>query len=122
MNNYTKNILQKDLELSYDNNGNIEILVSPGYGAGWSTWDYDYGVNLALDKRIIDFYKKYGQKASKEQLEEFLKNIGYENVFYRGWDQVQIFTVPKNCKFKIKEYDGYEELISFASDNLLELP
>ena len=122
MNNYTKKNLREDIELSYNDEGNIEILISPGYGAGWSTWDYDYGINLALDKRIINFYKKYGQEVSEEQLEEFLKSIGYENVFYRGWDQNQIFTVPKNCKFKIKEYDGYEELLTFADENLWELP
>lgn len=122
MNNYTKKILREDLELSYNDKGDIEILISPGYGAGWSTWDYDYGVNLALDKRIIDFYKKHYEEVDLKQLQEFLESIGYKNVFCKGWNKVKIFTIPKNCKFKIIEYDGDEELITFASEDLLELP
>ena len=55
MNDYTRKVLRKDIELSYDKDGKIEVLVTDDYGAGWSTWDYDNKLNIAVDKRIIDF-------------------------------------------------------------------
>ena len=136
MNTYTKQHLRDDIELSYTDNGEIEILISPGFGAGWSTWN-DNSISLAVDKRIIDYFKKNGtgvektNRLSKEfgnqseefrnQLKEFLKSIGYNNVYTGGWEDIVIETIKPNCKFRIDEYDGSEELISYPNDELWEL-
>ena len=123
MNNYTKQHLVDGIEFSYTSKGNIEVLISPDYGAGWSTWSYNYGINLAVDKRIIDFYKKEGNDVPEETLKEFLKSIGYtEHVCLIGWKKVTICIIEPYCKFKIIEYDGSEELLTFADDDLWELP
>lgn len=37
----------------YEKDGKVAVLVSGGYGAGWSTWG---STNLAYDKRIVEFY------------------------------------------------------------------
>ena len=41
------------MELYEKGDGTFAVLVSPGYGAGWSTWDRK---ELAYDKRIIEYY------------------------------------------------------------------
>ena len=65
MNAYTKNHLKDGIELSYTNDGDVEILVSPGFGAGWSTWN-DLGV--AVDKRIVDFFKENCNKVPQNEV------------------------------------------------------
>lgn len=134
MNTYTKKHLRNDIELSYTDDGLIEILISPGYGAGWSTWNNN-SINLAVDKRIIDYFKKNGTGASKKRclletpeykefkndLKTFLESIGYKDVYCGGWKDIVVKTVKPNCKFRIYEYDGLEELITYEEDTLWEL-
>ena len=73
MNTYTKKHLRDNIELSYTKDGDIEILISPGFGAGWSTWDNN-SINLAVDKKIIDFFKEYGKCVSLDKLKTFLES------------------------------------------------
>lgn len=120
MNTYTKKHLRDNIELSYTKDGDIEILISPGFGAGWSTWDSN-SINLAVDKKIIDFFKKYGKYVSLDKLKTFLESIGYEGVYCGGWKNIVIEKIKPNCKFRIDEYDGSEELISYEDDHLWEL-
>lgn len=121
MNTYTKNKLRKDIEFSY-NNGLIEVLLSCGYGAGWSTWNNNYSINLAVDKRIIDYYKENKErKLDENEIKKFLSSIGYEDVYCGGWNKMAIETIPLNCKFRIDEYDGAESLITYENDEIWEL-
>ena len=101
MNDYTKKLLS-DIELSCTDDDKVEVLVSPGFGAGWSTWNDD-GLKLAVDKRIIDFFKRAGQDADKNLVKAFLREIGYEHVYCGGWDDLVIETVSKGMKFRISE-------------------
>ena len=104
MNDFTRKILRKDIELSYNDKGDIEVLISPDYGAGWSTWDNN-SINIAVDKRIIDYYKEHGKNATTSQVQEFLDSIGYENVYCGGWIDITLKTVPVGVKFMINEYE-----------------
>lgn len=114
MNHYTKNNLRDGVELSYTDDGeNVEVLVSPGWGAGWSTWNE---FSVAVDKRIVDFFKKNGTSVSESEVEKFCESIGY-NVYAGGWKMVEIETVPVGMKFVITEYDGFEELEIVGEDN-----
>ena len=108
MNDYTRKLLG-DIELSYTDDEKVEVLVSPGWGAGWSTWNDD-GLKLAVDKRIIDYFKKVGQDTDENIVKAFCESIGYKRVYCGGWDQLVIETVPQGKKFRITEYDGFEEL------------
>ena len=121
MNDFTKKHLRKDIEYSYNKNGDIEILISPGFGAGWSTWSSEYSINLAVDKRIIDFFKKYKHDVDIDKVDNFLTSIGYKNVFMSGYYDLIIETVPEGSKFRISEYDGHETLILYAQDEVWEL-
>lgn len=118
MNAYTKNFLKDGIELSYASNGDVEVLVSPGWGAGWSTWNDD-GLSIAVDKRIVDFFKEHGQTCPEDKVKEFCESLGYR-VYAGGWDQIVIVTVPEGVKFHITVYDGYEELEIVGEDYFYE--
>lgn len=119
MNTYTKERLNK-IELSYTKDKKIEILISPGYGAGWSTWN-NQSINLAVDKRIIDFFKKNGKDVEHEKLKNFLNSIGYNDVYVGGWKKLVIEKISPNERFRIDEYDGSESLIPYGEDEIWEL-
>ena len=106
--------------LSYDENGNLEVLVSTGFGAGWSTWNA-WGINLAVDKRIIDFFKAnlnpydhLNQTVTDSKLNEFIHSIGYTgNFYFGGFYDCRIRKVSPGTMFKIREYDGAERIEVF---------
>jgi len=110
----------------YAKDGKVAILVSPGYGAGWSTWNE---ANLACDKRVVEFYfqhkddKKFLNKLdnsdSKEakNAENLFKSWGYENVYFGGFSDVEVHWLPVGTKYNITEYDGYETLETVDSIN-----
>ena len=61
----------------YNEKNELAVLVSVGYGAGWSTWNSGEGEDkfaLALDSRIV---KKVMENTSPEEMETYLESIGY---------------------------------------------
>lgn len=112
----------KDIEYHYNDKGEIGVLVSCGYGAGWSTWNH-YGVKLAVDKRIIEKYlehiddKKwlksiisFSDNDTKTEFQNFLSSLGYEDVCVLGFSDCEIEYVPFGSVIRINEYDGFESL------------
>lgn len=123
----------------YEKNGEIGVLVSPGYGAGWSTWGCD---ELAYDKRVVEFwlshkddkefvatveesgYYRVPESAAHKEAMEFFNSIGYGSPYMGGFDQIELEYVKKGVPWRISEYDGWESLetldtagfITFAED------
>ena len=101
----------------YIKDGKVGVLVSPGYGAGWSTWGDD-GLRdqLAMDSRFVQA-KLDGW--NKHELEGLVGGVFGEDthVCLLGWHQTVVEWVPAGEKFEITEYDGYEslELMDFLS-------
>ena len=104
----------------YIKDNHIAVLVSPGYGAGWSTWG---DRNLAVDKRVVEFYlqhkddKVYIDKLHHtlpsesnvlREASELFKSWGYEHVYFGGFGDIEIEWVPIGTAFRIQEYDGNE--------------
>ena len=82
----------------------MKVLISRGYGAGWSTWNEP---ELATDKRVI---KAFESGMTYEEMEEYLKELGYKDVYMGGYGQCEIKEVPKGTYFRIDEYDGSEAI------------
>ena len=40
------------VEKYYNENGELGVLISPGFGAGWSSWNCD---EIAFDKRVVEY-------------------------------------------------------------------
>jgi hypothetical protein len=87
----------------------MKILISPGYGAGWSTWN---SPELAYDPDVIEFFES---GCNKEELREFCKEKGYvdsygEGPYMGGFGNLKVVEVETDRVFRINEYDGYESI------------
>ncbi len=87
--------------------GHVAVIISPGYGAGWSTWNADYAEQLAFDSRIV--------QAVENQLPDIdplmAKIFGPDAKIYTGgWKQAEIIWLPSGTQFIIQEYDGSESI------------
>ena len=93
-----------------ERNGKIAVLVSPGFGAGWSTFNDDeiakvllYHpeiVRLVKENRRDEITEKYCQKL-----------IGTDKHIYTGGaEQLEIKWIDKGTSFEITDYDGFESI------------
>lgn len=88
------------------------VLVSPRFGAGWSTWNYPV---LAYDKRVIEYWLDHKNENS-DNVYKFMESIGYTNVYCGGWRDMKLEWVPKGVKWRIDEYDGSEGIVYYEGE------
>lgn len=88
--------------------GEVAVLCSPGYGAGWSTWVPEHYKNFMLfDKRLVELviaYKRHKIPALVESL------FPGEYVCTLGHDQLEIEWMVPGSAFLVEEYDGSESI------------
>lgn len=83
-----------------ERDGEVAVIVSPGFGAGWSTWaDESEAAVFAPD--VVAWIE--GGKVGDT---DFAEKYGYTG----GLRDCEIEWVPKGCRFEIDEYDGSESL------------
>jgi hypothetical protein len=88
----------------------VAVIYSPGFGAGWSTWDHgQYGEALIFDPMIVDLIEK--QDADK--LVNYI-TLRYPDLYTGGIDDLTIAWLPKDTLFRINEYDGSESIETMA--------
>ena len=85
----------------------MKVLISPGYGAGWSTWE---GAGLATDVRLIDAFER---GISALEMQELCADLGYGDVYMGGFKNLKVVEIPAGELFQIREYDGYESIEVF---------
>lgn len=110
------------VDLYLNDNGDVGFLYSPGYGAGWSTWNGDHE-EIAYDKRVIEKfiedpdlfhnYKDVFGSYSPRPLDEFMRSLGYERGYYGGAEDLKLVFIPKGVMFRVHEYDGSESIVVF---------
>lgn len=86
----------------------VGIIYSPGFGAGWSTWEMKENRNRMIkDTRIIKYL--YKLEYVDYSYDDFMTMIGFENPPYDGgFNSLNLEFVPEGSLFKIREYDGSE--------------
>lgn len=84
----------------------VAILVSYGFGAGWSTWSGDHE-NLLFDPNIVDMLQP--DKRDYKAITEYCEKT-YEDGYFGGLDGLEVVWIPKGRKFRITEYDGSENV------------
>jgi hypothetical protein len=95
--------------------GEVAVLYSPGFGAGWYTWNTEHPAMLydpTLVKWVMD-RKPYGQKPSGVdwvRLVDTLKEK-YPGCYLGGLRDLQIQWVPVGTRFYVDEYDGNETVV-----------
>ena len=95
-------------EKYYNDKGEIGVLVSGGWGSGWSSWihtpdDPDF---FLMDKTLVEMCLR---KATMEEVEAYLEAKGID-VWLGGWRDCCVTFLPPNTPFRIHEIDGSETL------------
>lgn len=87
-----------------------KILISPGNGAGWTTWNRDEVRPILLEyKPIIEFLEAGGDITSREGTDILLKlNEEVGDLCLLGASDLMVVEVEDD--FMIKCYNGYESV------------
>ena len=90
--------------------GKVAVLVSPGFGAGWSTWAYNGGEDsrdfMLHDPTLVGMVER---GASVEEIEAYVRSV-HPDTYCGGADDLTIEWLPVGTAFRIHEYDGSESL------------
>lgn len=94
----------------------MKVLISPGYGAGWSTWN---DPRMAFDKRLIEAFER---GISEEDMQRLCVKCDYLDAYdgppyMGGFKQLKVVDIPSGTLFQIKEYDGSEYIEYFDEDD-----
>ena len=85
----------------------VAVLISPGFGAGWYTWNENHQ-ELLFNPRLVEMVE---QNRTNEIDEDWVReNLGIEDVYCGGASSLKIHWLSIGTAFKIDEYDGYEIL------------
>ena len=99
--------MTKKIEFTkYIRDGQVAVLVSHGYGAGWSTWAHDDDVRdgLIFDGVLVQYVLDGDLAAAAHYASDKY------NAYTGGSDGLTVEWVPQGEQFYITEYDGHESL------------
>jgi hypothetical protein len=91
--------------------GKIAVLYSPGFGAGWYTWNYEYP-DMLFDSGLVDLVLK----GNKEQILAYV-TVKWPNAYLGGIGDLSVEWVNQGQQIKINEYDGSESIEYRDSDD-----
>lgn len=90
-------------------NGNVAVLVSPGFGAGWSSWSSgEIAEALLFERKIVEAFESGGKVAAAAKVEEMWPG---EYVCTLGAEDLKIEWIPQGEPFYLHEYDGNEWIV-----------
>ena len=107
----------QSVELYVSGMDKVGVLYSPGFGAGWSTWNLKC---YAYDKRIVEKFIEDPELFHREgsDLVAFMTALGYHG-YYGGANQLRLEFIPKGTPFRIDSYDGNERIELFDMSNYI---
>jgi hypothetical protein len=96
----------------YNDKGEVAVLYSPGFGAGWSTWALgEIAEAITFDSRLVDLVlNDQRDKITEEYINELYGKYCYTG----GASDLEIEWLPKGTLFKIDEYDGSESVVTYT--------
>ena len=87
--------------------GKVAVLISPGYGAGWYTWNVsEVGERGLFCPELVTAILAGAKPHEIANLAEEL----FPDAYAGGADDLVVEWVPVGAKFRINEYDGFESL------------
>ena len=84
--------------------GKVGVLVSPGFGAGFSTWGAP--IEAIFNPTLIELV----QQEKVQEAVDFVEKT-WEDVYTGGVQDLIVVWVPEGEEFIIEEYDGSESLM-----------
>lgn len=92
--------------------GMVAVLISPGYGSGWYTWNSNLP-GLVFNPTLVEMVEKEKNHEITEELcRELLGLPSDERVCVLGASDLCVVWVPLGTRFRIEEYDGSESIIT----------
>ncbi len=91
--------------------GKVAVLISPGFGAGWSTWGSGLAEMLLFDREIVEAVLAEDRKLAAEIAK---RKAGDEYLYTGGADDLEVEWLPVGTAFEVDEYDGSESLRTVA--------
>jgi hypothetical protein len=85
--------------------GRVAVIYSPGYGAGWSTWNPDYP-DMVFDPGLVDLVLE----GNKEKILAYV-TLKWGNTNLQGVDDLEVEWIAEGIEFVIEEYDGAETIV-----------
>lgn len=92
--------------------GQVAVLYSPGFGAGWSTWCHDAAsVRLAMlfDPQIADIVDQ--GTADWQERAQTIAQIKYPESYLGGLKDLRVKWLKQGTQFRIDEHDGNELVV-----------
>lgn len=87
--------------------GKVAVLVSPGFGAGWSTWSGKHRDWALFAPEVVNWV----ESGKNGDIDQIVKEALGEEYFYTGGARdLEIEWVEEGQLFIIDEYDGSESL------------
>jgi len=90
--------------------GKVAVVCSPGFGAGWSTWNREYAEILLFHPKIV---AKVLAKKNTDITEEWMIAEGLlpEGACpYLSTKNLVVAWLPVGTQFQVTEYDGSEKI------------
>ena len=97
-----------------ERDGDVAVLISTGFGAGWSTWNEEYAETLCMDSDIVKAVLD-GDLPKAAEIAE-LKCPG---IYTGGARDLCVVWVKKGANFEINEYDGAESIHVVGDHNYM---
>jgi hypothetical protein len=91
--------------------GKVAVLVSRGFGAGWSSWGAFNPFDPVIAKALLDGASSSEVVALSEQL--------YPEEYHGGAADLHIEWLDQGTAFYIDEYDGSEDIVTTERFNLV---
>ena len=104
----------------------VKILISIGYGAGFSTWtgfstwSSEYG-HMHTDKQAVKLVEARNSFDAAEDSDEWTRRNNlileylednYPEAYLGGGNELIVVELVEGTKYRIDEYDGFEELVT----------
>jgi len=93
--------------------GEVAVLYSPSYGAGWYTWNYEHP-EIIFDPGIVDLV----ENEKWDELNTYTE-LKYPDIYKGGMSDLKVMWLPEGTLFRINEYDGSESIELKENDNWL---
>ena len=90
--------------------GKVGVLISKGYGAGWSTWNPRYEEEMLFSPEIIELVER---NASFDEIEAKAIELWGDDIYIGGiYEELTVYWLEQGTKFVVTEYDGSESIVT----------
>lgn len=99
----------KMIRVAEDGSNEVAVLISYGFGAGWSTWGYESKETLLFHKDLVQLVLDGKNEEAGKLAEKMV------DAYAGGAEQLEVVWIPEGTQFWVHEYDGAESLRTMDS-------